>query len=60
MVDTPSDIVNELEQDVGKLDAVVKQYYLESLRTYRTELYIASVLCLGVASERAIDGSQNL
>ena len=55
MVDTPSDIVNELEQDVGKLDAVVKQYYLESLRTYRTELYIASVLCLGVASERAID-----
>ncbi len=53
--DEPSEIINELEQNVGKLDVVVKQYYLESLRAYKVELYIASVLCLGVASERAVD-----
>ena len=53
--DAPSAIINELEQDVGKLDVVVKQYYLESLRAHNAELYIASILCLGVASERAVD-----
>ena len=55
MVDSPSESASTLEQEIGRLDPVVKQYYLESLRTYQAKLYLASVLCLGVASERAID-----
>ena len=43
-----------LEQKIGGLDDVVRQYYLESLRAYQEELYISSVICLGAASERAI------
>ena len=54
LVDKPQTTIDELEQSVGKLDSVVKQYYLESLRAYQEGLYIASVICLGVTSERAI------
>ena len=58
LVDKPEEIVREVEQEVkqtvGNLDSVVRQYYLESLRTFQVELYISSVVCLGAASERAI------
>ena len=54
LVDKPAEIVRALEQKVGALDDIVKQYYLESLRAYQAELYISSVIDLGVASERAI------
>ena len=54
LVDKPQETVDTLERKIGTLDSVVKQYYLESLRAYQGELYIASVLCIGVASERAI------
>ena len=54
LVDKPEEIVDALEQKVGDLDEVVRQYYLESLRAYQEELYISSVICLGAASERAI------
>ena len=54
LVDKPKGIVDALEQKVGKLDSVVRQYYLESLRAYQEGLYISSVICLGAASERAI------
>ena len=54
LVDKPEEIVDALEQKVGVLDSVVRQYYLESLRAYQEVLYISSVICLGAASERAI------
>ena len=54
LVDRPEEIVRALEQKVGNLDPVVRQYYLESLRAYQEGLYISSVICLGAASERAI------
>ena len=54
LVDKPEEIVRALERKVGILDPVVRQYYLESLRAYQAELYISSVIDLGVASERAI------
>ena len=53
-VDKPEEIIRTLEQKVGNLDPVVRQYYLESLRAYQEGLYISSVICLGAASERAI------
>ena len=55
LVDKPEEIVGALEQKVGDLDEVVRQYYLESLRAYQQGLYISSVICLGAASERAIN-----
>ena len=54
LVDKPEEIVGGLEQRVGDLDPIVRQYYLESLRAYQEGLYISSVICLGAASERAI------
>ncbi len=54
LVDQPEEIVRALEQKVGSFDPIVRQYYLESLRAYQAELYISSVIDLGVASERAI------
>ena len=54
LVDKPEEIVDVLEQKVGTLDDVVRQYYIESLRAFQEELYISSVICLGAASERAI------
>ena len=54
LVDKPEEIVSELEERVGVLDPVVRQYYLESIRACQAGLDILSVLGLGVASERAI------
>lgn len=54
LVDPPEEIVRALEQKVGHLDEVVRQYYLESLRAYQADLHILSVFGLGGASERAI------
>ena len=54
LVDKPEEIVDALEQKVGDLDEVIRQYYLESLRANQAQLYISSVICLGVASERSI------
>ena len=54
LVDKPEEIIDSLEQKVGSLDPVVRQYYLESLRAYQEALYISSVICLGAASERVI------
>ena len=54
LVDKPEEIVNALEQKVGALDSIVRQYYIETLRAYQEGLYISSVICLGAASERAI------
>ena len=54
LVDKPEEIVRALEQKVGNLDEIIRQYYLESLRAYQEGLYISSVICLGAASERAI------
>lgn len=54
LVDKPEEIVRALEQKVGHLDEVVRQYYLESLRAYQADLHILSVFGLGGASERAI------
>ena len=53
LVDKPEEIVGALEQKVGNLDEIIRQYYLESLRAYQEGLYISSVICLGAASERA-------
>ena len=54
LVDKPEEIVREVEQKVGGLDDIVRQYYLESLRAYQQGLCISSVICLGAASEGAI------
>ena len=54
LVDKPQETVGRLEQEIGALDDVVRQYYLESIRAYQEGLYISSVICLGAASERAI------
>ena len=54
LIDKPEEIVQGVEQKVGPLDDVIRQYYLESLRAYQERLYISSVICLGAASERAI------
>lgn len=54
LVDRAEEIVGALEQKIGNLDPVVRQYYLESLRAFQEGLYISSVICLGAASERAI------
>ena len=54
LVDRPEEIIGKLEGKIGKLDPVVRQYYIESLRGYQEGLYTSSVICLGVASERAI------
>ncbi|MBI1928944.1 hypothetical protein HYR99_32450 [Candidatus Poribacteria bacterium] len=53
LVDDAQEIVNSVKRE-SALDSVVEQYYLESLRAYQEDLYIASVICLGAASERAI------
>lgn len=54
LVDPPEETVVALEQKIHRLDDVVRQYYLESLRAYQEGLYISSVICLGAASERAV------
>ena len=54
LVDNPKKLIGKLEGKIGKLDPVVRQYYIESIRGYQEGLYTSSVICLGVASERAI------
>ena len=54
LVDEPEEIVRSLEEKIGALDDIVRQYYLESLRAFQEELCTSSVICLGAASERAI------
>jgi hypothetical protein len=55
LIDDAQEIVNSLKEEIHNLDPVVEQYYLESLRTCQECLYFSSVICLGAASERAID-----
>lgn len=55
LIDDAHEIVNSLKEEIPKLDSVVEQYYLESLRTCQEGFYISSVICLGAASERAIN-----
>ena len=55
LIDDAYEIVNSLKDKMPNLDPVVEQYYLESLRTCQEGCYIASVICLGAASERAIN-----
>lgn len=54
LIDDAQEIVNKVKGEVPNLDDVVEQYFLESLRTCQEGCYIASVICLGAASERAI------
>ena len=54
LVDKPEEIAQALEEEVGALDDIIRQYYIESLRAFQVGLYISSVICLGAASERAI------
>ncbi len=55
LMDQPEEYVQELEQGVSMaLDPIVRQYYLESLRAYQAQLYISSVIGLGITSEKAI------
>jgi hypothetical protein len=55
LIDDAQEVVNSLKEKIPNLDPVVEQYYLESLRTCQEGCYIASVICLGAASERAIN-----
>ena len=54
LLDNAEETVRVLENRMGHLDDVVRQYYVESIRAYQGGLYISSVICLGAASERAI------
>ena len=55
LIDDAQEIVNSVKEKVPNLDPVVEQYYLESIRACQEGLYISSVICLGAASERAIN-----
>ena len=55
LVDDAQEIVNKFKEEIPNLDDVVEQYFLESLRTCQEGCYIASVICLGAASERVIN-----
>jgi len=55
LIDDAKEIVKSVKEAVSNLDDVVEQYYLESLRACQEGLYISSVICLGTASERAIN-----
>ena len=54
LIDDAQEVVNTIKEAIPNLDDVVEQYFLESLRTCQEGCYIASVICLGAASERAI------
>ena len=54
LVDDAQEIADKVKEEIPNLDDVVEQYFLESLRTCQEGCYIASVICLGAASERAI------
>ena len=53
-IDDAQEVVNFLKEKTPNLDSIVEQYYLESVQTYNLGYYTSSVLCLGIASERAI------
>ena len=55
LIDDAHEVVNSVKEKIPNLDPVVEQYYLESLRTCQEGFYISSVICLGAASERAIN-----
>lgn len=55
LIDDAQEIINKIKGEIPNLDDVVEQYFLESLRTCQEGCYIASVICLGAASERAIN-----
>ena len=55
IIDDAQEIVDKVKEKIPNLDDVVEQYFLESLRTSQEGCYIASVICLGAASERAIN-----
>jgi hypothetical protein len=55
LVDDAQEIVESLKAEVEGIDLIVEQYYLESLRACQESFYISSIICLGAASERAID-----
>lgn len=55
LIDDAQEIVNKIKEEIPDLDDVVEQYFLESLRTCQDGCYIASVICLGAASERVIN-----
>ncbi len=54
LIDDAYEVVKSLKAKIPKLDLVVEQYYLESLRTCQNGFYISSVISLGAASERTI------
>ena len=53
-IDDAQEVISSLKEKTPNLDSIVEQYYLESLQTCGLGFYISSVLCLGIASERAI------
>ena len=53
-IDDAQEIVNKAKAEIPNLDPIVERCYLESLQTCQHGCYIASVIVLGVASERAI------
>ena len=54
LVDDAQEIIHKLKEKIPPLDSVIEQYFLEGLRACQEGLYISSVICLGAASERAI------
>ena len=55
LIDDAQEIINKIKGEIPNLDDVVEQYFLEGLRTCQEGCYIASVICVGAASERAIN-----
>jgi hypothetical protein len=53
-IDDAKKLVQLLKEKIHNLDPVIEQYYEESLRSWKQDLNIASTICLGAASERAI------
>ncbi|MFC1572440.1 hypothetical protein ACFL6M_02465 [Candidatus Eisenbacteria bacterium] len=46
--------LHDLQERVPHLDSIVKRYISESLQAYQRNLFYASMVMLGIASERAI------
>ena len=61
LVDKPEEIVDALEQKVGVLDSVVRQYYLESLRAYpRGAIHLVCDFVSVLLQKELYTGWQNL
>jgi len=54
IIDDVTKLTQSLKEKVKNLDPIVEQYYEESIRSWKHDLNIASTICLGAASERAI------